>query len=433
MPFIDATRGKAGNCILRQAPLVAALDGPLPDLRLALAGRAGSDDGDAAADVARAHAPTLRTLHVATLPLTSFGPGIWAATLVVDCFPAERMASGLAEGYARMAPDSGQQSSAAEPRLGALSLESVRLVLDSAPGRVLPELTELVGLLRGMYATSSDDGPVDCDVSVTHLPLASIALAHRAGEVLGRFPGPFRTVTLVDISPDLFDALPSQFPCLKALRVVDHVVIRRPERALELARAVRRMASLRDLRWTNPTECVLQELAGFRGLREAVVFLPEGSNAWMARVPGLLGGVEALEVVARRRGGWVVCLDPTLRLPNVCRLVADLLSSRWHLETLVLLCATHNKSVRALANVYDSAGASLCSGACRVSLELLPGGHITPEAMPQCRGLLRSLSEIKGTCSTLQVVAPLCSQQLKEVWILDDDETGRSDNCVTGG
>eukprot|EP00727_Mastigamoeba_balamuthi_P003929 m51a1_g13533 hypothetical protein (356) ;mRNA; r:643-1962 len=309
------------------------------------------------------------------------------------CLCASHVARGLAEGYALMAPDS--------IRGGASSW----------------------GPLARPWG-SLDDEPSVWEFS------RSIALSYRASEVLGRFPGPFRTVTLVDISPDLFDgpldALPSQFPCLRALRVVDHGVYRRPECALELARAVRRMASLRDLRWTNPPECVLREFAGFRGLREAVVFLPEGSNAWMARVPGLLGGVEALEVVAFR----VVCLDSSLRRPNICQLMADLLSACWHLETLELRCATHNKSVRALANVYDSAGASLRSGACSVSLELLPGGYITPEAMPQCRGLLRSLSEIKGTCSTLQVVAPLCSQQLKEVWILDDDETGRSDSAA---
>eukprot|EP00727_Mastigamoeba_balamuthi_P008932 m51a1_g4661 hypothetical protein (354) ;mRNA; f:91308-93167 len=257
---------------------------------------------------------------VAALEELADDPALDNEYTFMACLCASHVARGLAEGYALMAPDS--------IRGGASSW----------------------GPLARPWG-SLDDEPSVWEFS------------RRASEVLGRFPGPFRTVTLVDISPDLFDgpldALPSQFPCLRALRVVDHGVYRRPECALELARAVRRMASLRDLRWTNPPECVLREFAGFRGLREAVVFLPEGSNAWMARVPGLLGGVEALEVVAFR----VVCLDSSLRRPNICQLMADLLSACWHLETLELLCATHNKS-------------------------------------------------------------------LKEVWILDDDETGRSDIYV---
>eukprot|EP00727_Mastigamoeba_balamuthi_P012699 m51a1_g8051 hypothetical protein (666) ;mRNA; f:101862-103859 len=468
---------------------LADLDAPLADVRVAVSRRHGPDPGPAAAAallLARRHAPTLRTLHVACCPdggsADPFaGPGdpgrAWS------CFPTriacvgDAVARGLAEGYARM------PASAAAPLeslvLEAVSAGAVLQAARSAPGGVLARLEELVGLgysawerrvdeealaevarrcprLRRAQRAVAPGVPEEAfaDASLPHLPYTSLVLGDGATELLRRCPGPYPLVSrLAVLVPHCLPALQdlaAHFPAVETLVVEDDADGGAGATAEAVVAAVRRFGGLGELSWLDAPQSLPLLAAGLPPLRRLAIDAATGRNAWAALAPGVLRGVETLavglgavpppeddEVPRAVRERLRLDVSPalerlTLRMsrgahtvPRACELVAEVLRKGTELRTVALECEA--EALPTLARGFASAaaaGAAVPQG-CLVTLELCLDGADDPQIGEECRGLVGRVQELKGRWEALRLVAHLCSELLSDVWILLDDVEGR--------
>eukprot|EP00727_Mastigamoeba_balamuthi_P012008 m51a1_g743 hypothetical protein (596) ;mRNA; r:504751-507166 len=315
---------------------LAALDAPLADVRVTLCRRRDGEgvmsSARAVQELARRHAGTLRTLHVYCWPGTCFELGggedpddIWGNFPASTRPVGDAVARGLAEGYARMAQQ-GQQRRAPLQSLvfEAVSLAAVIEVVRSAPGGVLPELVELVGLQCGRRLQGMDEGalaevrrrcPALCraqraspdpeevyiDCSVAYLPYTSLVLTADAPAILEQHPGPYPLVQHLDIYAPQCDgvmlSLADHFPNVASLCLLDDFgADDDPARAAVLAGGLKRFACLRQLNCWEAFASLQQQFSGFGGLRELCLNLGTADNLWMARVPGMLSNVETLHI-----------------------------------------------------------------------------------------------------------------------------------------
>eukprot|EP00727_Mastigamoeba_balamuthi_P000414 m51a1_g1037 hypothetical protein (659) ;mRNA; f:693353-695329 len=477
---------RSALCTARVLAAVAALDAPLEEVRVAVH-RANASDAlpaaRAAAAIACRHAATLRTLHVGCVRAGG-GPdrgGFWDAFRfpVSAAAVGSAVVQGLAEGFAAMQRRCGRGCGPPAPLrslvLASLLPGDVRVLLDSAPGGALPHLEELVGLrclhseplslelgaelsrrcpaLSRLVPAPAEPGRLrgpcaepwwpHADASMVHLPYTRLLIDSHAVGVLAAHSGPYPLVQSLVLDTEqradgVLGRMPEAFPNLTSLEV------RRVASYQPLAEAAGRWRHLRRLVSSSDVPEAFRRAFALRGgLRDLAITFGGLYNEWMASVPGLLGGLEALDVQfgpglafpggniaddahlavsssLRRLTVRVGLVDAAL-VPRVRVLAAELLRHSTGLEDLVLVC--HPRALHTLAAAFADGRAHVPPG-CHVSLDLGRAEEAQWHGMDaeleraEVGLLLGRVQALKGNCESLRRVSRLCSGRLRETWVV---------------